>query len=141
MGSSVCRIRVCVKDAVCFKHFSSHECAHLWHHNCKGCTVYCRFTAIEKYLHELHSLFNCFSMKPIKSGYCSAINDMLFPESYSGLSSAYCCIFTTFYKESLYFTRSRGMPKQNYLTCILISFIATKPCCEDKFGEGQTAVV
>lgn len=98
-------IRVC--ERCCwFKHFC-YECVHLWRHNCEGCTLYrrFRFTAFEKHLHVLHALFNSLSMKPIKSVYCSVIKYMLFLGSYSSLSSAYHCIFTSFYKESLHFTR------------------------------------
>lgn len=131
-GRSTCGLQClweygCVKDAVCFKHYS-YECVHLWRRNCKGYTVYCRFrlTAFERHLHVLQALFNCLSMKPVKSVYCSVIKDMLFLGSYSGLSSAYHSIFTTFCKESLHFTRSRGIPKQNNLTGLIDFFQRNK---------------
>lgn len=114
----------CVKDAVCFKHFSFYECVHLWHHNCKGCTVYCRFrlTAFQRHLHVVHVLFNFLYMKSVKSVYCAVIKDILFTGSYSGLSSAYHCIFTTFHKESWHCTRSGRIPMQNNMAGVIDFF-------------------
>lgn len=77
-----------------------------------------RLIAFEKYLHEL-----------VKSVYCAVIKDMLFLGSYSSLSSAYHCIFHTFYKESRHFTRSGGIQtdtKQNNLKGLIDFFHRNK---------------
>ena len=72
------------------------------------------------------AVFNSLSMKPVKSVYCSVIKDMLVLGRYSGLSSAHHGIFTTFNKQSLHFTRSRGIPEQNYLTGLIDFFHGNK---------------